>query len=102
MGKKPICQMLWMAAAAVSPPCWTSALQLRDSLVVQWLRLHEKMKQTTKNQCYYYIVVGQYQNWVEVKKAGFQAGEETGRQNLACVRASGGRKNEGLRFMIRH
>ena len=30
-----------------------------------------------------------------------QAGKERGKQNLACVRASGGRKNEGLRFMVR-
>ena len=72
--------------------------------MVQWLRLHEKMKQQQKTSVMikYHIVVGQYQNWVEVKKAGFQAGEETGRQNLACVRASGGKKNEGLRFVIWH
>ena len=30
MGRKHICQMPWMVAVVVSPPCWTSTLWLRD------------------------------------------------------------------------
>ena len=32
----------------------------------------------------YYIVVGQYQNWVEVKKAGFQAGGDRQAKSSMC------------------
>ena len=41
------------------------------------------MKQTS--------IVGQYQNWAEVEKAGFQAGEETGKQILTKSNMSQGR-----------